>query len=93
MMNEDVEDEESNIYPGIIGIGCVISVWVTFFIYTIYPDIGKEFIFAMFITWLVIFFYWTWCDPPVHYQVDKLEREIIELKKEIRLDEENDENG
>ena len=93
MTNEDVEDTRSNIYPGIIAIGCVISIWVTFLVYTIYPGIGKEFMFAMFTTWLVMIFFWTWCDPPVHYQVEKLEREVIELKKEIKFNKKGDDEG
>ena len=93
MMNENVEDTRSNIYPGIISIGCVISIWVTFFIFIIYPDIGKEFMLAMFGTWVAIVFFWTWCDPPVHYQVEKLERELIELKKEIKFNKKGDDEG
>ena len=92
-MGENVEDTRSNIYPGIIGIGCVISIWVTFFIFIIYPDIGKEFMLAMFTTWLVTVFFWIWCDPPVYYQVEELEKEIIELKKEIKFNKKGDDKG
>ena len=89
-MDENVEDTRSNIYPGIIAVGSMISVWVTFLIYITYPDIGKEFMFAMFISWLIMFFIWTLSDPPIHYQVEQLEREIIELKKEIIVNNKGD---
>lgn len=93
-MGENVEDTRLNIYPEIIAIGCVISIWVTFLVYTIYPGIGKEFMLAMLGTWVAILFFWTWCDPPVHYQVEKLEREVIELKKEIiKFNKKGDDEG
>lgn len=85
-MDDNTEDVKSNIHVGIfVVVGAAVSIWVTFLIYIIHPDIGKEFMFAMFATWLVIIFFWTCIDPPIHYQVEELKKEIIELKTEIRL--------
>ncbi len=79
------ENTKSKIYLWIVIIGSTISIWVTFFIWIIYPDIAEGFIFAMSATWLMIFFFWTLIDPPIHYQVEELERELIELKKRLNL--------
>ena len=38
-------------------IGAIISIWVSFLIWTVYPDVARGFIFAMGFTWIVIFFY------------------------------------
>lgn len=90
-MDDNTEVVRSNIHFGIfVVVGAVISIWATFLIYIIHPDIGKEFMFGMFATWLVIIFFWTWTDPPVHYQVEELEKEIVELRKEIGLNKKGD---
>lgn len=57
-MDDDTGRSKSDIYLWMVIIGSMISIWVTFFIWIIYPDLAKGFIFAMFATWIVIFFFW-----------------------------------
>ena len=52
------KDTRSNIYLGMIVIGALISIWVSFLIWISYPDITMGFTFAMFATWIVILFSW-----------------------------------
>ena len=92
-MDDNTGRSKSDLYLWMVIIGSTISIWVTFFIWIIYPDIAKGFIFAMSATWLMIFFFWTLIDPPIHYQVEELERELIELKKEIKFNKKGDDEG